>query len=94
MEKVRHVKIHSLQSKVTPAWNARPENDHMIAKVTCFGRDSMPLIGFEECLIALNDIVSYIHQNKNKKDRYIFTSIAEESIGSLYMVRNATTSTS
>ena len=75
-KKVWHLKLNSLQSTVQP-WKTRPDSDHMIDKVTCLGANSMPLQGFEQCLIALNDIISYIHTTKAKKDRFIFSSIKE-----------------
>ena len=78
---VRHMVVHSLHSKWNCDISTRPTQNDLSARITFLNQYGEPLGGYNRCLVDLIRVLEYIYANKNKKGRYIFSTLHEESIG-------------
>ena len=49
------------------------------------GDKAKPVPGYEKCLVDLPQVIKYIYTNVDKKNRYIFSHLKKESVGSNFV---------
>ena len=84
----RNLLIHTLHSKFLPSQACNPTEEELACTISLLNSKAEVVVGYERCIVSFQSVVNYIGKHQSTKNRFIFSSIEEESIGSSFYGRN------
>ena len=82
---VKHMIMHTLHIRWRADLSSRPREDEFVVCISLLGDKSKPVPGYSRCLVDLSQVIKYIYTNQGKKNRFIFSHVRKESVGSQFV---------
>ena len=77
----KHLIVHMIHSRVKPAPMMNPQDTHLVATVSLLNAKGDSIDGYHCCLVEFNSVLMYIGKHQGTKNRYLFCSVINESVG-------------
>ena len=82
---VKHMVMHTLHIRWRTDLSSRPREDEFVVCISLLGDKAKPVPGYSRCLVDLSQVIKYIYTNLGKKNRFIFSHVRKESVGSQFV---------
>ena len=88
MKGLKHMVIHIVYNICTAFVTCSINPDETIFCVTLLNSEAKPLEGYNRCYIDHSSVMGYIYKNMGKQNRFLKSTVKEESVGHKFISRN------